>query len=245
MIRSGPSTSIAMPLSGIGDDVEQPAQLAAQLLHARALRDAEHGAQDDLERHRLHARAQRIGLAQRPALDLLARRRRPSARRSAASARRGTRAASACAGAGAGASSSSSTESGPSTGSRMRFASPACSRRGSPVNTCLIVSGSDVTTHVPSLAIFNVNMSPKRAWHWSISHCARRYQITVCTARGRRGPGGRPICSFRIPVSIFSDTGGDVKRMGRPSRLDGPRRGHRWSNLRVPAQSSAKARSGR
>ncbi len=58
------------PLEGVGDDVEQPAQLAAQLIHARPLGDAEHRPQDDLHRHRLHARAQRIGLAERPALDL-------------------------------------------------------------------------------------------------------------------------------------------------------------------------------
>ncbi len=40
---------------------------------ARALGDAEHRAQDDLERHRLHPGAQPVGLADRPALDLLRR----------------------------------------------------------------------------------------------------------------------------------------------------------------------------
>ena len=131
-----------MPLTGSVSDVEQPAQLAAQLVHARTLRDAEHRAQDDLKRHRLHARAQRDMARRAASARSPRRRRRPSARRSAACARRGTPAASACAGCRCGSSSSSSTESGPSTGSRMRFASPACNRRGSPVNTCLIVSGS-------------------------------------------------------------------------------------------------------
>ena len=57
-------------------------------------------------------------------------------------------------------SSSSSTEWLPSTGSSTTFASPAWSSRGSPVKICFTASGSVTKTHVPSLAILSVNVSP-------------------------------------------------------------------------------------
>ena len=71
-----------------------------------------------------------------------------------------------------------------------RFASPACSSRGSPVNTCLTASGWARKTQVPSLAIFTVNMSPWRRWRSSIMAQGRTSQRAVCTARGEEGPGG-------------------------------------------------------
>ena len=60
------------------------------------------------------------------------------------------------------------------------------------MKTCLTNSGSESITQVPSLAILIVNMSPKRARLCSSIHCACRDQIAVCSARGIRGPGGRP-----------------------------------------------------
>src|ERR1022692_939203 len=50
----------------------------------------------------------------------------------------------------------------------------------------------------------SVNMSPKRAWQVSSSHCALRNQITLWTDPGRRGPGGSGIVSFRIPFGMLA-----------------------------------------
>ena len=57
-------------LLGVAEQIEVAAQGVAQLVQALALAGAEDGAQDDLQGQRLHARAQRVGLAARPALDL-------------------------------------------------------------------------------------------------------------------------------------------------------------------------------
>ena len=54
----------------VGEQVEEGAQRLAQFAQPRAAVDAEDGLDDDLERHRLHPRAQLVGLAGRPALDL-------------------------------------------------------------------------------------------------------------------------------------------------------------------------------
>ena len=57
-------------------------------------------------------------------------------------------------------SSSSSTELWPSSGSRIALASPACSSRGSPLNTCWTSSGLVSITQSPSWAMRTVKLSP-------------------------------------------------------------------------------------
>ena len=107
----------------------------SQAVHPRAVADAEDRAHDHLECDRLHAlqhgkicpaATRRHGAAPPPA----------SAPRSRASARRETAAATAGGGADAPGPSSSSTEPFPSSGASTTFPAPACSRLGSPVNTC-------------------------------------------------------------------------------------------------------------
>ena len=45
--------------------------------------------------------------------------------------------------------------------------------------------------------MLRVNIEPKRARHCSSIHCARRDQISVCSGRPIRGPGGSPVIAGR------------------------------------------------
>ena len=69
-IRFGPSEDHRQQQARVGGEVEEVAQRRAQRVHALAVVDAEDGLEDDLERDRLHPRAQLVGGAGGPALDL-------------------------------------------------------------------------------------------------------------------------------------------------------------------------------
>ncbi len=57
--------------AGVGGEVEEVAQGRPQRIHPRLLADAEDGREDDLQGDRLHPRAQLVGGAGGPAVDLL------------------------------------------------------------------------------------------------------------------------------------------------------------------------------
>ena len=71
------------------------------------------------------------------------------------------------------------------------MALPAWNTAGSPVKTSLTASGWASMTHGGSPPIRIVNASPWRAWARTMNGPGRVIQAAVCTARGRRGPGGR------------------------------------------------------
>ena len=68
--RCGPDQEHRQEEPWVGGEVEEVAQRVAQLGQPLALADAEDGAQDDLQRDRLHPRAQLVGGPRWPALDL-------------------------------------------------------------------------------------------------------------------------------------------------------------------------------
>ena len=109
--------------------------------------EPEDRAQDHLERERLEARVQRDRLVA-AASDATSRSATSSSgRRAPPSARRGRRAASACAARGARPRRAGSPSCAPTTGSRMRAPSPGCRTSGGAVKTSLISSGSDSITN--------------------------------------------------------------------------------------------------
>src|SRR4051812_11483482 len=88
-------------------------------------------------------------------------------------------------------SSSSSTECFPMIGSSgAALPSPACSTSGSPVNTRLITSGSQIQMMFPNTNR-TVKKSPYRSRHRSMNGTGRMIHSAICRAAGVLGPGGR------------------------------------------------------
>ena len=189
--RCGPSTaSIA---SGAGSSPHSSALAEAPRAGDRAafvVLHAEDGADDHLERDRLHRGARRSRAARRPALDLRRLRPRPSSARSRACAPRGRTAASACAGTCARPRRAAAPSGAPAAAAARRWPRRRGAPARRPVKTCLIASGSARNTQVPSLRDpqrEHVAVAPPAV----LEHRTRAVDPAQRLKRARRGRAGR------------------------------------------------------